>query len=556
MSDLTLVPPARLGALLSRARLDQNASLEEISGRSAGLWTPFDLEEVERGRRPLTDDVVAKLGSIYGISTSRIVPVRTDLRLDLDQRNLAVGSSNVTLDSAEVDDVLERYLALLYLLRNVDPGNDLTLRDADMAVLSETLQVELARLEQRLGELMLGGAVPTRSRLFSRRVVVPAAGLLVAVTAIGSLVLVGQNSSPPSMADSSSAAAFVTPATQLPETPFDASGAADATASMQPLPSSKVSAPQATDSPAEAGANSADAGTDARNDFGTDAGNDFDTDARNDSDTDGTADAERIDSVSEIVDEDSTELIPAVTIEAGPAAAATTVAEQPTIEPIVIPTATAAPTAEPAPTSSPTPTVASTVAPAVVAQPTAVPAPTVIATPVPTALPTAIPTTPPAPTAIPTAAPVVAQPVATTFNDIGAQAEALISYNWRGALPGWTVNYQGERAGYRGLTNTSSKTIDIYIKSNDNAWSIAGILTHEIAHAIDVDYMTSAQREQWLTARGMPMQWWPGSGAPDFSVGAGDFAEAVAAYLVGSPSDSRYGAFTHEQLQLAASFLP
>jgi len=131
MSDLTLVPPVRLGALLSRARLDQNASLQEISLRSAGLWTPFDLEEVERGIHSLNDEQVKKLGSIYGVSTSRIVPVRTDLHLDLTERNLALGENRVSLESSDVDEVLERYLALLYLVRNVTPGTELTLRDAD-----------------------------------------------------------------------------------------------------------------------------------------------------------------------------------------------------------------------------------------------------------------------------------------------------------------------------------------------------------------------------------------------------------------------------------------
>jgi hypothetical protein len=56
--------------------------------------------------------------------------------------------------------------------------------------------------------------------------------------------------------------------------------------------------------------------------------------------------------------------------------------------------------------------------------------------------------------------------------------------------------------------------------------------------------------------RGLDGLWWPESGAADFAVGAGDFAEAVAAVLTGSPSDAIAGEFTVEELALAGSMLP
>ena len=46
------------------------------------------------------------------------------------------------------------------------------------------------------------------------------------------------------------------------------------------------------------------------------------------------------------------------------------------------------------------------------------------------------------------------------------------------------------------------------------------------------------------------------SGRSDFAVGAGDFAEGVAALLVSSPSDSVHGEFTVGELALVAELLP
>jgi len=50
--------------------------------------------------------------------------------------------------------------------------------------------------------------------------------------------------------------------------------------------------------------------------------------------------------------------------------------------------------------------------------------------------------------------------------------------------------------------------------------------------------------------------WWPDGEVGDFGVGAGDFAEAVAAVVVGSPSDSDHGPFSDSDLELVRSLVP
>jgi hypothetical protein len=139
---------------------------------------------------------------------------------------------------------------------------------------------------------------------------------------------------------------------------------------------------------------------------------------------------------------------------------------------------------------------------------------------------------------------------------VGAAAEALIAYDFRAVLSGWSFVYEGPRDGYRGNTNTVTRTISIYVSDGDTPQAVADVIAHEVGHAIDVMYLGDDQRAEWLDQRGIDAGWWPHSGASDFHVGAGDFAEAVATTIVESPSDSEHGGFTPEQLAFVADLLP
>ena len=137
------------------------------------------------------------------------------------------------------------------------------------------------------------------------------------------------------------------------------------------------------------------------------------------------------------------------------------------------------------------------------------------------------------------------------FAKIGEQAESLIRYQWRNMLPNWEICYQPEGFEAGAETDVQNRQITIYVNSEASPAEVSASLAHEIAHAIDMTYFDDDDRFSWIEARGLPAVWWPGDGLTDYCVGSGDFAEAVSAAWVGSPSYSAYGEFSDHQLHMA-----
>lgn len=427
-SPQSVIPPGRLAALLASRRNELGLDIVELSIRSGGRFTPAVLSDIERGRTPIDDATARIVTSLYELDNGPVVPERSRLVVDLDAQQVAIGSTALEVGSREVDVVLERYLSLLYILRSIEPGNKLTLREPDLAVLSETLFTEIAAVERRLGDLMLGNKVDAQTKSLLRRFLFPAAGLLVAATTVGSLVIV--------------------------------SGGADANTLATPVTGNEVTTEMTSTV--------------------TDDGADFEVSATV---TDG-AFQESVDTGalgSDAVDSEREEI---------------RIVVQET-----------------------------TVADAVQAE-----EPVTIATPT--------------------------LSIQEQLDLLGQDAEAMIDYDWQSVLPGWTVVYEGDSPGYKGLTHWPSKTITLFVDDGADAGDVAEVLAHELGHALDVTYLDNDTRTEWLEARGMPMVWWAGNGLNDFSVGAGDFAEAVASLWVDSPSDSAYGDFTQAQLDLVSELLP
>ena len=80
----------------------------------------------------------------------------------------------------------------------------------------------------------------------------------------------------------------------------------------------------------------------------------------------------------------------------------------------------------------------------------------------------------------------------------------------------------------------------MYVGEGETAQSLAGILAHELGHAIDVTHFNDADRGAWLEARDQSgAQWWPDAYASDFETGAGDWAEAFAYWALRDPNSSR-----------------
>ncbi len=138
-----------------------------------------------------------------------------------------------------------------------------------------------------------------------------------------------------------------------------------------------------------------------------------------------------------------------------------------------------------------------------------------------------------------TAAPRVVA-AAATIQERGEAALALISYPWPEL--GYRVIFTGGRAGVLGETNSTMRTITIYIRDGQTSLQLARTIAHEMGHALDFSHTTIAEARQYLAVRGLNYDvrdWYPTcDGCTDFGSPAGDFAETFAYYLFG-PGDFR-----------------
>ncbi|MEM7095379.1 MAG: helix-turn-helix transcriptional regulator [Actinomycetota bacterium] len=124
-------------------------------------------------------------------------------------------------------------------------------------------------------------------------------------------------------------------------------------------------------------------------------------------------------------------------------------------------------------------------------------------------------------------------------------------------LPAWSVEWAGDHPVYGGLTDANDRRITMYVDPDWSSDRLADIFVHEVGHALDLEYLDDATRLDWMQMRGISVEagWWAGNGEEDFAVGAGDFAEAVATAVLGTPSDSAYGAFSVDELDYVRSLL-
>lgn len=380
--DLSLVPPRRLGALLSATRAELGLSLEEFVVTREPGFGPEELRRIELGRASLTDDQINRLMRIYGAGAGSVVPERSELVVDLSEQSVAAGGAVQPLPAdASIDEVLGRYLSLLYLLRGMEPGRALTLRSRDLAVLAAALERSITEVEQRLARLMGPAVVPWFQRL-RHRLAVPATGVAVGLSTVGGLLVI-QFPSPDRPSFSSATmdpAIAATPAGTVDSASFDS--AASESASFD-----------------SASSESALGVTDARS----------------------------------------------------------AVARDPA--------------------------------------------------------------------------------------SVGAAAWTLVDFPADTILSDWSVVFAGPRDGYRGNTNTVTRTITVYVRATDTPADVASVLAHELGHAFDVMYLDGPSRAAWQELRGLDGPWWPESGAADFHVGAGDFAEAFARVVADSPSNAAAGDF-------------
>lgn len=396
----TIVPANRLGQLLAEARLREGTDLQELSARSD--FTVGELSDFEAGHCVLNDMIVQTITRLYSIDCGPIIPQRTELTIDLNENVMMAAGHALPLSSAAHDHVLERYLSLVYVLRNSEPGRAVPLRDEDVSILATSLAQKQEFVHDQLLRTMDAerDSVNGLFNWFKQRLWVPGAGAVVGAVSLGTLVMLSTDGS-----------ASASETTDLPDN--EANPDADLSTLDVGRPISRV-------------ASTAVATTSSS-----------------------TAQAEVQAEV-----ETATATVSSATIEV--------------------------------------------------------------------------------------AADVIATTAIRTPETMGAEAEALLPFDWETILPGWTIEYRGPDTEFRGLTYPYDKSIELFVRSDDTANSLAGILAHELGHAIDVTHLSDGERSDWRDTRSIEdHQWWPDAYASDFETGAGDFAEAFAYWAVQDPSSSQ-----------------
>jgi transcriptional regulator with XRE-family HTH domain len=197
-----LVPPVRLGRLLRDTREAQGESIPALVRRSGLAYDDEWFERLESGGVALDEALVRWVGALYGIGASEIVPARSQLVIDLDEGLIAVGARRVPLPNTpgtttNAESLLGNYLGLVYLLRDLPPGTPIPMREVDIAVLAQALQRDDRDVRTALARLISSDrdGLVLRSSSLRRRVVVPVAGILVGLTAVGGLLLVRSTAS-------------------------------------------------------------------------------------------------------------------------------------------------------------------------------------------------------------------------------------------------------------------------------------------------------------------------------------------------------------------------
>ena len=200
-ATLDLLPAHRLGPLLTKQRNENGLNLEDLALQSGGQFDVDRLGEIERGQRSVGPEQMTQLSALYRVDCHTIVPQRAKLCLDLGAQSLRVGEEEVRLRRKNHKYVLDRYLGLVYLLRNIEPGTEIPMRADDLAILEASLNERAELLEEQLLAAMAANDQALVSLIVRLRstLIIPAAGILVGAVTLGSLVLAA-----PSEADGNS----------------------------------------------------------------------------------------------------------------------------------------------------------------------------------------------------------------------------------------------------------------------------------------------------------------------------------------------------------------
>lgn len=117
-------PRSAVGDRLAEARITgQQPHRRHHRGARRRLVARGPVGGRDGGDRSWTRDAEILTG-LYGIQTTSLIPERSRLEIDLDERMLGVGARRVQLggDTVQERQVLTEYLAMVYAMRDSDPA--------------------------------------------------------------------------------------------------------------------------------------------------------------------------------------------------------------------------------------------------------------------------------------------------------------------------------------------------------------------------------------------------------------------------------------------------
>jgi hypothetical protein len=195
----SLVPPASLAALLVAARGKSHLSLEQMEAKSRGYFCVADLVQIEAGILTLNDSQLRGIARLYGVDIATVAPGRSQLIIDRNEGKILMGDTKGKfLPDDDDHQIMMRYLALVYKMRDQKPGVELGPRDNDLDVLATVFGCSTEAVHDELVRLMRTSGPEIRALHGSLRwrVAVPALGVLVAITAVGGLILARHHNEP------------------------------------------------------------------------------------------------------------------------------------------------------------------------------------------------------------------------------------------------------------------------------------------------------------------------------------------------------------------------
>ncbi|MDX1511172.1 MAG: helix-turn-helix transcriptional regulator [Nitriliruptorales bacterium] len=138
-----------LGRRLRAVREQQGLTLRAAATRSNGLLAASLLGAYERGERAVSAQRLAELAELYGVPVHALLPeppLEIDLRDDVPR--LVIDLARLEGTAPELQAV-ERYVNRIRRMRD-DPSTRITIRHADVEMLSSLLDVDVDLLVQRM----------------------------------------------------------------------------------------------------------------------------------------------------------------------------------------------------------------------------------------------------------------------------------------------------------------------------------------------------------------------------------------------------------------------